>query len=527
MGRLAKAPMSPPPPLIARLLSAIVRPVRLGLWAPVWMGVVLAGCRSWEPPVPERGEAPDLVVVLLRDLRGDGPGPQGAEAAFLGAVSSLDDGVRFASAYAQSPRPHASLGAVSTGVYPAGIPLCNPPDLQTPDAELPWCVSLPAERPTLPEVLALYGYRTAVLALGSPKLIVRGEGDRLVHPTHGPPEQTWPPAVGAARDWWTADDGRPRLLIVQAAVESPRLRAIIDEAYKSGALPESERPAYLATHPVLAARLKPGVPWPILTAETQAAVQAEYVDTAARVGTQLETLLTGLSAGPRPRWTVLTSLHGMLTGLTTGTESPEQAWAGRSPLLLDRTLRVPLVVAGPGMHRWTVDHPVELVDIVPTLTGLAGAVAPAGLSGSDLLAQLDAPEPHAVGYSEFGDMLSLRYGDHFLRFRSQLHGSTSIDPRLTERLRASIPPDLPGYAPSPGRPTPLPGQPPHPEFILFDVQADPFQVRPLPPEAHPDVFRPMASKLLELREGPARPPESLMSFEQVQALRKVGALHYW
>ena len=54
----------------------------------------------------------------------------------------------------------------------------------------------------------------------------------------------------------------------------------------------------------------------------------------------------------------------------------------------EQALRVPLIVRGGGVVAGEVDSFVELVDLYPTLAGLAGLAAPGGLDGRDLSAAL-------------------------------------------------------------------------------------------------------------------------------------------
>jgi iduronate 2-sulfatase len=65
-------------------------------------------------------------------------------------------------------------------------------------------------------------------------------------------------------------------------------------------------------------------------------------------------------------------------------------WAKQS--CFEQALRVPLIVRGGGVSTGYVDSFVELVDLYPTLAGLAGLTAPGGLDGRNLSAALRAGE---------------------------------------------------------------------------------------------------------------------------------------
>ncbi len=60
----------------------------------------------------------------------------------------------------------------------------------------------------------------------------------------------------------------------------------------------------------------------------------------------------------------------------------------KGPHFYEGAVRVPLVIAGPGMPRMRIDEPVELVDIAPTLCALAGIAAPAGMQGRSLMPRI-------------------------------------------------------------------------------------------------------------------------------------------
>lgn len=72
-------------------------------------------------------------------------------------------------------------------------------------------------------------------------------------------------------------------------------------------------------------------------------------------------------------------------------------------LVHEATLRVPLVLRAPGMGKETIDAPVSLIDVFPTLAGLLHVPLPAGVQGRDLGPRLrgeDVPWRRTSGYAE-------------------------------------------------------------------------------------------------------------------------------
>lgn len=87
---------------------------------------------------------------------------------------------------------------------------------------------------------------------------------------------------------------------------------------------------------------------------------------------------------------VFASDHGFLLG------EHGQWWKQR---LFEESVRTPLIIAAPDRAHGAALHPVEFVDIYPTLAELAHLPAPAALAGRSLvplLTQPDAPWPHAA-----------------------------------------------------------------------------------------------------------------------------------
>ncbi len=81
------------------------------------------------------------------------------------------------------------------------------------------------------------------------------------------------------------------------------------------------------------------------------------------------------ATAPRPTLVVVASDHGEAFG--------EHGEISHSVFVYDTTLRVPLIMAGPGVPARTVGHPVSLVDVAPTVLRLLG-IAPFDSDGIDL-----------------------------------------------------------------------------------------------------------------------------------------------
>ena len=106
-----------------------------------------------------------------------------------------------------------------------------------------------------------------------------------------------------------------------------------------------------------------------------------YLACTSFIDSQVGRILTALEASPHADNTivVLWSDHGFHLG--------EKRITGKNTLW-DRSTRVPLIFAGPGIHNGRCGAPAELLDIYPTLSELCELPAPQGLEGHSLAAQL-------------------------------------------------------------------------------------------------------------------------------------------
>jgi len=356
---------------------------------------------------------PDLVLFLTAGLRGDAPDAAGAGQAL---TQALGDELVFQTqnAYAQASSPFVSFGSLLTARYPSSIPLCGLGARRRQGAQdRAWCAEIPEERETLPGVLKRYGYATALVhadVMGAGSLTETFEHRFAVVSPEDGTRSDWKGVVEQATDWWSANAEKPRLLVVVVGDLFMPLRDDLKaqlefEAGHNGKESWSD-----------AAR---------------ASALDVYTSAGVELGLHLAELEAALAENPRPRWWILGGLNGLNLGETEGTRPFPDAplfW----DVVLDRTVRVPLAIRGPGSAPLLgTNAVVELVDVMPTLLGLAGAVVPAGVHGRDLL---NGETVDGRAYVEFGDMLALRDEDYLLTYRARIHHGTLLDPKLTHDL---------------------------------------------------------------------------------------------
>lgn len=106
-----------------------------------------------------------------------------------------------------------------------------------------------------------------------------------------------------------------------------------------------------------------------------------YLASTSFVDSQVGRVLEALEQSGQAENTVvaLISDHGWHLG--------EKAITGKNTLW-DRSTRVPLIIAGPGVSRGTCRRPVELLDLYPTLADLCGLPKKPDLEGHSLVPQL-------------------------------------------------------------------------------------------------------------------------------------------
>lgn len=126
-------------------------------------------------------------------------------------------------------------------------------------------------------------------------------------------------------------------------------------------------------------------------------------------------LLDGLAAGPNADNTivVLWGDHGQQLG-------EKLAW--RKFTLWERSLRVPLIISGPGIRAATTGMPVSLIDLYPTVTDLGLGRVPAGLQGRSLKANLqNGTNTHSHAISTWREAAGLANGGPHFSIRNATH----------------------------------------------------------------------------------------------------------
>ena len=314
--------------------------------------LALASC-STAPPVPERAE--HVVIITVDTLRADRVGAYGYAGARTPALDAIAaGGIRFDRAFATAPITQTSHASLLTGRYPAGHGARHN-GIRIADAV-----------PTLAERFRAAGFATGAFVAAFP--LDTRFGLSRGFDTYG---DTMPNGA----------DGRPRN-------ERPA-RAVVDEATAwLGRNPGSR--VFLWVH-----LFEPHAPYgdPSDPRMRGRAAAARYDLEIADADAQIARLLAALGDRRASTLVVATADHGEAFG--------EHGEIGHSIFTYDTTLRVPLLMQGPGIAPGQVaGGDVSLVDVAPTLAARAGLGA-FDADGRDLSAAFNgAPLGDRAIYAE-------------------------------------------------------------------------------------------------------------------------------
>lgn len=364
----------------ALFLRPVIGPAEIGTPA----------ARPWPDPLP------DLVLLVADTFRADGLACNGGDPTLAPALNRLAArSLRFRNAHANAAWTLPSLSTLLTGLAP-GQHTAN----ETSEA-------LPDELTTLPERLGLEGYRTVAVTDAA-----------FFTPTHGLDQgfetfamnMPWlwdlDRTVERARECLAEDDGRPLFLLVHSyRTHNP---------YRVG--PEEDLGPWndLIDAGCGLMRLKGQIPreaWRARLAgcrdRLRELYQAGVRDLDRGFGEILAALEgTGLTENG---YLLFTSDHGEALG-----ENDEVFHDG---LLFESKLRVPLLLRGPGLAPRDVDSLVSLLDLMPTLTELAGSWKDPLWLGRSLLAP-ETARPSAAFLLKGKHQVALLDGDRKVLFES-------------------------------------------------------------------------------------------------------------
>ncbi len=309
----------------------------------VLLGVFASAC-SGPAPGPEAPAAapPDVVLITVDTLRADRVG--GALTPAINAVGAR--GARFLAARTTAPLTLPAHVSLMTGAIPPAT-----------GVRLNGAHRFDDSRPTLATLFKGAGRETAAF-IGAFVL------DRQ---------------FGLATGFDTYDDqiarapGAPLKLEAERPASAVADRAIAWIRARQQAGGSARRPYFLWAH-----FYDPHAPYtPPPDALARAGGDA-YDGEVAYADAEIGRLLRAVSeAGAgRPTLIVILGDHGESLG--------EHGERTHGMLLYDGALRIPLVMAGPGVPEAEHRRPVSIVDVAPTVLRLAGLAVPGGMQGRDL-----------------------------------------------------------------------------------------------------------------------------------------------
>jgi arylsulfatase A-like enzyme/Tfp pilus assembly protein PilF len=305
--------------------------------------LALALTAVWTPSVPARAAAaPNILLITVDTLRADRLGSYGYKTAKTPTLDALGaSGVRFSDATAHAPLTHPSHAAILTGRYPGSFGI----RLNGMDA-------LPPGAVTLAERLKAAGYQTGAIVASV-----------VLDKSHG-----------LAQGFDAYDDAIAGPVRSTMAMSDLQRDAGEVTAAAKGWIAQQRAPWFLWAH-----YYDPHLPYAAPARYAAAMPGRAYDAEIAYVDAEIGALLGSFDRSST--LVVVTSDHGEALG--------EHGEPDHGFFLYDATLRVPLIIAGPGIKPRVVREQVRSIDVAPTIAQLAGA----------------AWEPHASAGESLGALL--------------------------------------------------------------------------------------------------------------------------
>ncbi len=275
-----------------------------------------------------RQTASNLLLVTIDTLRADAVGAYGSASARTPALDALAaDGARFDNAFAPTPITLPSHASLLTGLYPPGHGARHNG------------IAARGDVPTLALACEKAGFRTAAFVSAFPL-------DRR---------------FGLARGFARYGDRFPRGPDTRPLNERPG-SSTVDEAIEwlETSLKAGATRFFLWVH-----LFEPHAPYG--NPRDGRPARDRYADEVAEADRQVARLLEALGPARSATLVIAAGDHGEAFG--------EHGEIGHSIFVYDTTLRIPLLMAGPGVRRGAIAEPVSLVDVAPTALARLGLPA--------------------------------------------------------------------------------------------------------------------------------------------------------
>ena len=328
------------------------------------LALVCAGCSQPQQqspaPTPAAVQARNLVLITIDTLRADRVGAYGYARARTPQIDALAArGVRFEHAFATAPITLPSHASLMTGRYPPG------------HGSRHNGIKVDATVPTLAKALSAAGFTSGAFVSAFPLDRRFGLNDGFAAYDDKMPRE------GRKR----AENERAGRLTVDQAIAWLRLTP-----------PGPGNRLFLWVH-----LFEPHAPYG--DPKSGRPALDRYDDEIAESDVQVGRVIEALGPEAASSLIVVAADHGEAFG--------EHGEVSHSLFVYDTTLRVPLIVAGPGTRPVVVNSPVSLVDVAPTVLRLLG-VTPFDADGIDLTpsfggAALAARELYAESFAPLLD----------------------------------------------------------------------------------------------------------------------------
>lgn len=326
--------------------------------APILLALAAGGCSRRERPAAAGRPSPSILLVTIDTLRADRVGAYGDALARTPHLDALArGGLAFERAYAPTPLTLPSHTTLMTGLLPPAHGVRGN-----------GAFALGPGPATLAEALRARGLRTAAFVGGFP-LSRR---------------------FGLDRGFEHYDDRMEKAPGLHFEFAERRAGEVVAAA--RGWLAQAAGPVFVWVH--LFDPHAPYDPPPAYAGSDPYRGEIAVADAA------LGGLLEAWDARPGPSYVAVTSDHGEAFG--------EHGEESHSLFVYDVTLRVPLVLRGPGLPARREVLAVGLADVAATLLARAGGEGPA-LPGRDLADR--APEPHPLYAETLAPRLDFGWSD--------------------------------------------------------------------------------------------------------------------